>query len=311
MYFISKKVIKFVRRILIFQCLEKRFFGGDSIFKIYNMKPSLLIFQLLLFTTSVWGQIDVNQIDSLVKENNCIISQINNAVLYKTFLYYDGYRIDKNDMVYETSVTLFFNSDGTLKKAQIDYFTVGDEGTSQYFFNQGVVVYSTYFSYSAMNNGYSISRRLDNNGDLIKIDYIRRDDDRKGVIIEHIQKIGGYDSYSPITNGLFFEKIVDVKSFESVLRDLHINYDIQRPENTISVTFIEPQKGDITNLNENNVFVYQKPSFDSRIIDNLNIRPDIIILDAKKDWCKITLGTNNLEGYIHRDHLAPVEKIIE
>jgi len=246
-----------------------------------------------------------------VKENNCIISQINNAVLYKTFLYYDGYRIDKNDMVYETSVTLFFNSDGTLKKAQIDYFTVGDEGTSQYFFNQGVVVYSTYFSYSAMNNGYSISRRLDNNGDLIKIDYIRRDDDRKGVIIEHIQKIGGYDSYSPITNGLFFEKIVDVKSFESVLRDLHINYDIQRPENTITVTFIEPQKGDITNLNENNVFVYQKPSFDSRIIDNLNIRPDIIILDAKKDWCKITLGTNNLEGYIHRDHLAPVEKIIE
>lgn len=275
------------------------------------MKPLSFFFILLLFKISVWGQIDINRIDSLLAENYNIINSINNTVLYKTFLEYDGYKIDRNNKVNESSVALFFDSNGVLKKSQIDYFTVGDEGISQYFFNRGIVICSTYFSYSAMNNGYSISRYLDNSGNLIKIDYVRRDDDRKGLIIEHIQKIGGYDLYYPMENELFFENIIDIKSFESVLKDLYINYDIYQPKNTIPIKFIAPQKGDTTCLNQNNVSIYQKPSFDSLIIGNLHIRPDIIVMEIKNDWCKVRLGNENLEGYIRKDYLFPVETVIK
>lgn len=278
------------------------------------MKIILFLFCILSLNIPIMGQIDVNRIDSLLDDAKSKVSKIDNLVLYKTLLDYDGYRQGDDTSINEWLTILYFDPEGQLKKSKLIYYFPGDEGVYEHYYENGIAIFSTYYAYSGMNNGYSVSRYLDSEGNLIKIDFIRRDDDRNSQQIERIQRTGGYNLSYPTINGNIYDEITDTVSLKTRIEEIFNINKLYKPEITTPVSFMRPQKGDITSLIQNDVMVYEKPSQAGLILGKLYVRPDIMIIDIKGDWYKITLAEpidKNVVGYIHKSFLAPVERIIK
>lgn len=274
------------------------------------MKYLLLLILFLYTSTSIKAQVDINRIDSLIDDCKIKVKEIDNQVLYKTLLDYDGYRIGNESSINEWLAVLYFDKEGILKKSKILYYFPNDTGYYQYYFDKGVAIYSTYSAYSAMNNGYSVSRCLDTEGNLLSIDFIRRDNDRQGQLIERIQRTGGYDLSIPLINGELYDNVTNTKDLVAKFNLLYGIDSLYMPKKTLPVAFVSPRAQDKTSIITNSVLIYKSASMANNLpLIELNVGDEVTIIHANKDWCKIKYIMQNKQkiGYIQSKFLAPVE----
>lgn len=264
----------------------------------------------------------VHQVDSLVSISKQKTQETDNQILYRTYLGYDGYTSTYQPE--EWFFTLYFNVEGNLKKTRATYYKEDYESCWMYYNSAGNAIYTSYYACS-MNGIYSIEQYLDTEGKLLYLNHISKEDEQHPTSAEHIvreqliKRAGTCDSI-PEIGFMFYDNISSSNDFKNTYLKFFtsgsttLNGKIEKPKEAQAVQFIPPSKGDTTSLNQNDVFVYQKPTLNSRILDKLNIRRDIVIQGKKGEWYKITLMApygKRLKGYIRKDCVAPVERAIE
>jgi len=270
----------------------------------------MILFVLCLLNGAVNAQIDINRIDSLKNDVKQQVTKIDNQTLYKTLLDYDGYRTGDESSINEWLTVLYFDALGALKKSKLIYYFTGDEGCYlRYYGKNGVTIYSVYNTFSGMNGGYSVSRYLDKSGELLYIDFLNRDDDRDGQTIEHIIRTGGYGLAMPLINGEVYDKVLNIDSLKNEIKWLFSVDSLYMPKKCIPVKFLNPQKGDKTFVCQNNVPLYPHISNFVEPSCELSSGYRVTILEIKDKWYKVKF--RDIEGYISREFLAPVEKIVK
>lgn len=236
------------------------------------------------------------------------IYQIDKEVLYKTEPINIG----------EQSLTLYFDNDKILRKTKIIYYDDNYESCWTYYDSTGIAIYTSYYAWS-MNGAYSIERYLDNMGNLLYVNHIGKQDLQslnsiEPFIQEQIIRRKSSNAVTPFIDDVFYDKVSTLNDLKSIVVEYIDNVEITKPEKTQDVRFVSPSKGDTTSLYQNDVYIYAKPSLNSRIKDKVHICRNIIILDRIKEWYKISL-TNpwqvKIEGYNHKDFLAPVKREVK
>lgn len=281
--------------------------------KLTIYKICILIVTQISFT-SLYGQIDVFKNDSLIADCKAQVNEIDNQVLYKTLLDYDGYRVGSENSVNEWLVVLYFDDAGRLRKSKLIFYFAGDEGYYISYFNErGIAIHSMYYTYSGMNGGHSATRYLDEEGELLFVDYISRDDDRDGQLIEQIKRRGGYGLEIPKEEGSNYDKIMNIDSLKTTIKYLFDVDSIYKPKNYMLVKLDVPQAGDTTSINSNGVALYEKASFNSSIITHLDVSGfNVIVTKNHKDWSKIKCNgldkPSYTEGYVRTEYLSLIEK---
>lgn len=284
------------------------------------MKKIFCLLAVILVFITLGAQVPIRQVDSLVNVCRQKVDEIDNQILYKTYIDYNGYTLKYNPI--EWLYTLYFDAKGRLKKTRAIYQKEDYESCWMYYDSTGIAMYTSYYACS-MNGMYSIERYLDEEEKLLYLNHVAKEDERhptspEHIIYEQIIRRASPGANIPIIDYGFYDRVFSRNDFVNLviddIRSAATEGKIVKPENTQPVKFIAPEKGDTTSLNQNDVFIYQKPTLNSRIIDKLYIRRDIVIQDKKDEWYKIALAEpwgKKLEGYIHKDYLAPVEKVVE
>lgn len=283
------------------------------------MKKIYILFVNILILCTIDAQVPVSQVDSLVNECKRIMKETDNQVLYKVFLDNNGYQEDLNNS-FEWSFILYFDKKGILKKTMSVYYREHNESCWIYYNATGVAMFTSFYSCS-IDGMYSIERYLDEEGQLLYLNHISKADEPDFISAEYIVNEQIIRRASPIAvfpkiENAFYDDILSSEDFKNKYLEIFdfegviLKDKVLKPEKVQSVKFTAPLEGDTTSLNQNNVFVFQKPSFNSRIVDKLHIRRDIVILGKKGEWYKISLSnlSKRVEGYIHKDCLSPVEK---
>lgn len=275
-----------------------------------------LVSLLLLLSTSqlCLGYIDPNKIDSL-----CNISkQTIHDLKYKTLSRSGDFETDT--LPNEIGYVVYHDSIENLKRIQIKYYSTSGEGGHDFLFSNNHIKYHSYFFYSGMNPGISMIKYLNENGELIKVHFVGRDDDSlDNRLIEEFKSIGGYDDYiCGLKDGYgLFYSVSDTTTLIDAISDYQYNLKFSTQKiNYILVRFIDPVVGDKTTFIDNDTPIYAKASVNSKIISKNDARTQILILDRVKDWYKVKSIYNDyvpypFEGYVHKDDLMPVEKTIK
>lgn len=274
---------------------------------------------ILMFTT-LGAQVPIRQVDSLVNVCKQEVDNIDNQMLYRIYIGYEGYTLKYNPE--EWFFTLYFDVEGKLKKTRAIYYKEDYESCWMYYDSTGIAIYTSYYACS-MNGMYSIERYLDEEEKLLYLNHVAKEDEQNPnaseyIIYEQIIRRASPIAKIPNTDYRLYDNVFSLNDFANMvianIGSTAIDGKITKPENTQPVKFIAPEKGDTTSLNQNDVFIYQSPTLNSRVVDKLYIRRDIVIQDKMDEWYKITLSEpwgKKTEGYIHKDYLAPVEKVIE
>lgn len=271
---------------------------------------------VILLSSISLGDIDPNKIDSLTNASKQVILDLK----YQTLLRSGDF--DINTLPNEIGYVTYQDTIGNLKKIQIKYYSTSGEGNHDFLFSNNVIRYHSYFFYSGMNHGISMTRYINQSGEQIKIRFVKRDDDSpNNRLIEELKNIGGYEEYTTNlrdTYGLFCF-VTDTTSLINTISEYQynsLNFSIKKTHNSIIVKFVDPEIDDQTTFIDNNTSVYSKPSKDSKIVSNNDARTKIKILDRHKDWYKVESIDNDyvpypFVGYVHKDNLMPVEKLVK
>jgi hypothetical protein len=286
--------------------------------QISSMKKRIILCVICLLGWELNAQIDVNKIDSLKNDVEQQIKNIDSQILFKTLLDYDGYRIGEETSINEWLTVLYFDSSGILKKSKLMYFYPEDAGCYlRYYGKNGVVIYSAYESYSGMNSGYSVSRYLDESGELLYIDFLNRDDDRGGQVIEHIIRTGGYNLPVPLINGEVYDKVLNMDSLKNEIKQMFGIDSLFMPEQCMPIKFFKPEKGDTIFITDPGLMFYEDTSFNSNtgsrfnefsISNNAGNRfefKEVIITETKGDWYKVKFQDRDI-GYVYSKYLLLV-----
>jgi len=284
------------------------------------MRKTLCVLAGILLFINVKAQVPVHEVDSLVNVCKLKVEKIDNQILYRTYLGYDGYTSKYNPE--EWFFTLYFDAEGRIKKTRAIYYNEDYESCWMYYNSTGIAIYTSYYSCS-MNGIYSIERYLDEEGKLLYLNHISKEDERHPtsaelIVSEQIIRRASSIAEIPQIGYMFYDNVLSFNDFENAYiiffhnGNIALNGKVEKPKETQVVQFISPSKGDTTSLNQNDVFVYQKPMFNSLIIDKLHIRRDIVIVGKKGEWYKVSLKTpfgKKLEGYIRKEYVTAVEKV--
>jgi len=74
--------------------------------------------------------------------------------------------------------------------------------------------------------------------DLLYLDFLRRDDDRNGQVIEHIIRTGGYDLPMPLIDGENYDDVMNIDGLKSEIKRLFNVDSLYMPEKCIPVKSI-------------------------------------------------------------------------
>lgn len=289
------------------------------------MKKRIICFVALFFNVGVAAaQVSLSQVDSLVNEVRLGVKETDNLILYKVKLDYDGgYYAGNYEGYFEHLFEMYYDTVGNLKKMNYIYYPDYYQ-TTFYFDTSGMAVCTTYFTQSMLGS-YSAERYLDGQGELLYVYHVSRDDFQlpasvEQISIERIIRRAATGAVIPETNDVLYNTVRSIEGFQEFFLDFYgperLRYGNEFPhvpeEKKVPVRFTMPEKGDVTSLTQNGVAVYKKPTQESLILFTLDIRHDIKIIDIKGDWYKIsmtTYGGDTIEGYIHGEYLAKVERL--
>lgn len=289
------------------------------------MKKQIFCFISFLLAVGVTkAQTPLIQVDSLVNEIRREVRATDDLDLFKVKLDADGYYLGDSDSRYKWLVELYYDSAGNLKKT-VALYDHDDESCVTYYNDKGIAVYTSYYI-CGMNGLGSSERYLDENGELLYVHHVSRDDwwlpsAVELISLERIIRRASPRATIPEVGDKFYDNVRCINDFKAVYLEA-FDPEGQRYERKFPtppedmkchVRFTMPKKGDITSLTQNEVAVYKKPTRESRILFTLDIRRDIEITGIKGDWYKISINTydsGKVEGYIHREYIAPVEKLI-
>lgn len=286
------------------------------------------IFYLLPFLfalEAINAQSLLPKVDSLVNDIRLIAEKTDNLILHKIKMDSEGYHSGNSTNSFEWLFELYYDAKGVLRKSNSFYYH--DEVICTiYYDTNGMAIYTSYFSLSDANGSYSIERYLHNDEELLYLNHIGKGTEYYNIsdveLIEQeiiILKLMNVTSIPAIRN-TFYDNVLSVSDFQNTFlhvfdsEGLRYNGEFPRaPEDKkVAVKFTMPEKGDVAFLTQNKVAFYEKPKGD--ILFTLNIRHDIKIIDVIKDWYKIsitTYGSDTIEGYIHGEFIAPVERPAE
>jgi hypothetical protein len=272
-----------------------------------RMKKKIIILLVICFVQYPL-QAQINDIDALITICKNEVTEINNQVLYKTLVDFQGYRIGNDENFTETLTVLYFDSNNRIRKSKLLYSVPEEAGCNYRYFNEeGMAILSLYSLHSGMNFGCSTSRYLNHAGDLLCVDIIRKDDIDNAL--EHIVRFGGVpDLPMPYINNENYDNILNIDSLHNEIKRFYNVDSLYRPNDCIPVRFIKPQKGQSTIINANSVIIRKKPSTGGQQIGTLYVGDEVQILGAKAAWYKVMF--RNKTGYVYHTFLEPVEQEI-
>lgn len=285
------------------------------------MKKIYLLLIALLSLGTVKAQIPVSQVDSLVNESRLMAKEIDNKIRYKTFLDRSGFH-DEEINQNEWLIILYFDATGKLKKSK-GMYGYTDASCNIYYDSLGVAAYTIYHSCSDSDGIYSIERYLDKDKKLLYVNQISKGMEQSPnsdeLIEEKIVRRSSVVGPIPKIGDVLYDEILSIEDLNKISLDYFdpdrkfLGREISIPKQIKSIKFRIPKKGDITSLIQNEVPIYIKPSFESLRIAEINIRPNIEIVEVKGEWYKVATEScysRRIEGYIHRDFLALIEQEI-
>lgn len=271
---------------------------------------------VVFISGSVKSQVALEQVDSLIIDAKAKVNKIDSEVLYKVDLESYGY-------IGEDNIWLYFDSQGVLKKSKFVLIEDDYESCWIYYDSTQVAFYTSYYAWS-MTGAYSIERYLDDSGNLLYLNHVGKQELQSLNSIEPFMQEQiirrSPNSLIPSTDYLIYDNVLSIDSLNKVFVDafnvdtIKLSGKISNLQESQAIKFVAPSKGDTVSLNQNDVFIYQKPSLDSRVKDKIHICRNIVILDKIREWYKISLTNSwlvKIEGYIHKDFLAPVERKIK
>lgn len=286
------------------------------------MKNIYLLLITLFSLGAVKAQTPVSLVDSLVNESRLMAKKIDNQIRYKTFLNGSGFH-DEEVNHNEWLIILYFDAAGELKRSK-GMYSYTDASCNIYYDSLGVAAYSIYHSCSDADGIYSIERYLDKNKKLLYVNQISKGMEQSPnsaeLVEEKIVTRSSVVGPIPKIGDVFYDEILSIEDLNKIALDYFdpdrklLGREISMPKQVKSIKFTIPKKGDITSLIQNEVPIYTKPSLESLRIAEINIRPNIEILEVKGEWYKVaTEGcySRRMEGYIHRDFLPLAEQEIE
>lgn len=272
---------------------------------------------LIILTTSFFAysqEGNGNEIDAAIQQTELEVDNIDKEICYKTLVDWSGYRIGEEKDINESLSVLYFDKDYRIRKSKFLFtYPEGDGFYYRYFNMDGVAIHSYYSTFSGMSNSYSVLRYLNNDKTLLYIDFLRRDDDRNGIIVEHTKRSGGYDLTIPEIGGDLYDKVLDLTDLTSEIKYFNGIDSLYMPQKVEKVKFINPRKGDITFVTHNYVPVFKDPTDAVKPIDKFNVGYKVEVLATSKNWYKVRYrywGGDQLKctiGYIQGKYLAPVE----
>jgi hypothetical protein len=275
------------------------------------MKTHILVL-FIFFSTMLKAQphMTSHYLNALIDSCNSAKHEINNHLLFKTYVDYGKYSLNSNK---EWDYALYFDSDSIIRKSKVSFNYPEEDGYAYYYFNKcGTAIYTITAEFSGMNNGCSAVRYLTDEGILLFLDYIRRDDDNDGVLIEHIvryQHFGTLDDNKP--SYLKYDNNLHLDSLKRSIRRTYYlgTFPFPSPTEYILVRFLPPQKGESTIINANSVNLRKQPSVNSLAIAQLNVGDVVTVIDEKSEWYQVKFKEQT--GYVHGDFLEPVEHEIK
>lgn len=272
---------------------------------------------LIILTTSIFAysqEGNGNEIDAAIQQTELEVGSIDKEICYKTLVDWSGYRLGEETDINEWLAVLYFDKDYRIRKSKFMFSFPEEDGFYYRYFNiDGVAIQSYYATSSGMSNSYSVLRYLNNDKSLLYIDFLRKDDDRNGIIVEHTKRSGGYDLTMPQIGGALHDKVLDLKDLVQELEQFYGIDSLYIPQIVDTVKFINPRKGDITFVIQNYVPVFKDPIDAVKPIDKFNVGYKVEVLATSKNWYKVRYrywGGDQLKcaiGYIQGKYLAPVE----
>lgn len=287
------------------------------------MKHLLLPVLLILLSTPVKAQFDNHSyVGTSIQECRLKIKNIDEQVIYRTIYDFRGYQIELKESP-ECWIVLYFDKNGTLKKAKCKSYVEG-EGSYTYYFENDVVIYANCFTSFPGEESFA-SRYVRGDGQILALQYTRYEEDE---LAEYSNKVFLSDSSLslPTECGYEYDRVSDI----STLMKYHHIDSLYMPSNkTVLVKFVAPTLGDKTTVLYNETPLFEKASIDAPVIAKLNVgdveiafkevRFDIgtevkIVEVINEEWCKVETRNlfygsliRNLTGYVQTKFLTPIE----
>lgn len=288
----------------------------------------VILFLFILFTVTLQGQNVFNRITNEV-------TAINSQELYKAYIVPSGkdepfFTVSSPSQI-DSAVraryfpfqadSIYYDLEGRLRKVKLNSEYGSIIGSTSYYDEQGYMIYS--IEYDVYEEISYSSITFFEKGRVIF---------RKGMIFVDQKE---QPCYFRFENGMFIETENNyIPSYYNIVPDTNYIYhidnikkgyinDLKMPMNCKKVRFEQPQKGDVTIVNNYNVLIRKEPSVHAEkiyIIDQQGI-PVFVKKrippshESNHPWFEIEyindLSSEKYTGYIYGLFLELVEKIIE
>lgn len=240
------------------------------------------------------------------------INDIDNQVLYRIYISSFGYGLGSGNGASEWWGILYFDSLGILRKSKLMYSFEIEGYYIRYFTPNGVAFHALFHQASGYDGEYSAIRYLYDDGKPLCVDFIRRDSELDGLIVEHVNYVnpGAFDFPMPQIDGETYDNVMNINGFTDEIKQ---RFDIDSiigcvPEYCTPVRFIKPRIGDETFVCQNNVPFYPAISKFVEPIHKLSVGHEVFVIGVIDNWYKVKY--QNQEGYISAEFLSPVEQVI-
>lgn len=275
-----------------------------------NKTIALLLILLLITKTSALSQ-EQNDID-LLNAGKERVNEINNLVLCKQTLTYDGL-YDNNGKIsvtnyreVEESVSFIYYDEAKRIRKFVYLYNYPEElGYSIHYFDKaGDAVHSVYHTQSALSTGV-VGYKYCCGEKPVYVNVLLNDSE-----IGVKREIAQYGAEMIVTNNRAFDDFLHTDSILVFCKYIYQLETINYPTDCVKVVFGMPSINEKAIVNARNVNIRKEPSFEGRVIAVVELGTVLQVASGRKDmedsdWYKIYC--DEFTGYIYKEYLELVE----